>query len=57
MIVPQTMEVIPQSSTDTKSKHRSDSILPRDPKIHNCLMKSGPYRGLALKVFIIENSH
>lgn len=54
-IVPQTMEVIPQSPTDTK--HGSDSILPRDPKIHNPLMNSGPRWGLAPKVFIIESYH
>lgn len=54
-IVLQTMAVIPQSSTDTK--HGSDRILPRDPKIHNPLMNSGPCWGPAPKVFIIESYH
>lgn len=55
--VPQTTDVIPQSSTDTKSKHRSDSLLPRDPKTHNHLMKCRPHRSLALKIFIIDISY
>ena len=56
-IVPQTMDVFPQSSIDTKPKHRSDSILPKDTKIHNPLMKSRRHCGLALEAFITESSH